>query len=68
MFDHDGRFLNMLNAQYDLTAQLHMCSRAEVKGAVLACQEANFLHCYDMCHSIQKILCACTIIRTCHGT
>lgn len=21
------------------------CSRAEVKGSVLACQEANFLHC-----------------------
>ena len=22
------------------------CSRAEVKGALLACQAANFLHCY----------------------
>lgn len=26
------------------------CNRAEIKGALLACQEANFLHCYMKDH------------------
>lgn len=39
---------------------LRSCSRAEVKNAVLACQKANFLHCYsspetDMTHSVKAM-------------
>ncbi len=37
-------------ATEDIVAEDACCSRAEVKGALLACQEANFLHCYTCQH------------------
>ncbi len=41
-------YADVVLSQLHPARQVHIqdCSRADVKGAVLACQEANFLHCY----------------------
>ncbi len=54
-------FAVLSSASTMTTVSETICSRAEVKGALLACQEANFLHCYN---SIPSLKCVNTAVES----